>query len=40
MKTINDNGAFNDDNAAGDSSEEDICAISSNHLINFSNCLE
>ena len=36
MKRVNDNGAVNDDNAASESSEQHICAISSDDLMPFS----
>lgn len=39
-KHVNDNGTVNDDNAASDSLEQDICAISSDDLMIFSNSLE
>lgn len=39
-KRVNDNGTVNDDNAASDSLEQDICTISSDDLMIFSNSLE
>lgn len=39
-KYVNDNGTVNEDNAASDSLEQDICAISSDNLMIFSNSLE
>lgn len=35
-KCVNDNGGVNDDNADSDSSEQDICGISSDDLMIFS----